>query len=82
MATTSKEINLDQLTQELGGIGLIADFNDPNNKIILPADGQTLPEAKLLAAIEAHIALPVVDKRKEILEKLGLTENEISILLS
>ena len=37
MAITSKEINLTQLSKELGGTGLIADFNDSKKKLILPA---------------------------------------------
>lgn len=56
MAITSKEINLWQLDQELGGQGLVADFNDPNNKLIKPADNSTITEEELEAAIEAHIA--------------------------
>lgn len=57
MAITSKEINLWQLDQELGGQGLVADFNDPNNKLIKPADNSTITEEELEAAIEAHIAV-------------------------
>ena len=38
MAITSKEINLSQLDNELGGQGLIANFEDLDNKIIKPAD--------------------------------------------
>lgn len=57
MAITSKEINLAQLTEELGGKGLIANFNNPEEKLILPADGVDLTEEELNAAIEAHIAI-------------------------
>lgn len=58
MITTNKKINLLQLDQELGGQGLIADFNDSKNKIIKPADNSTVTQAQLEAAIAAHIALP------------------------
>jgi hypothetical protein len=62
MAITSKEINLAQLTEELGGKGLIANFNNLEEKIILPADGVNLTEEELNAAIEAHIAVSEEDK--------------------
>lgn len=58
MAITSKEINLSQLDKELGGEGLVADFNDSENKIIKPADNSTKTEKQLEAAIKAHVALP------------------------
>ena len=62
MAITSKEINLTQLGIELGGKGLIADFNNPEEKLILPADGVDLTEEELNAAIEAHIAVTEEEK--------------------
>ena len=34
MAITSKKINLEQLDAQLGGKGLIADFNDNDKKLI------------------------------------------------
>ena len=58
MATTNKDINLYQLDKELGFQGLVADFNDPENKIIKPSDDSTITETQLKAAIDAHIALP------------------------
>lgn len=57
MAITSKEINLAQLDKELGGQGLVANFNDPDNKIIKPADNSTITETELIAAIDLHIAI-------------------------
>jgi hypothetical protein len=89
MAITSKEINLSQLSQELGDKGLIADFNDPNNKIILPADGVTLTEKKLSDAIAAHVAGPTQAEIIELnrqegiakLKELGFTDEQISALL-
>lgn len=82
MAITSKDINLSQLDQELGGKGLVADFNDDNKKLILPADESDVTEAQLEAGIAAHIALPdpeptVADK----LARVGLTVDEIKAAL-
>ncbi len=90
MATTSKAINLLQLDKELGSKGLNADFNDSKNKIIFAADGSDVTEAQLEAAIAAHIAEPteqeirVLNKQEGIakLKELGLTEEQITALLS
>ena len=90
MAITSKEINLTQLDQELGGQGLIADFNDPDNKIIKAADNADYTEAQIEAAIEAHIAGPTQQEiyalnREQGIEKmreLGFTEDQITALIS
>lgn len=85
MAITSKEINLAQLSQELGGKGLIADFNDPNNKLILPADGVTLTEKQLSDAITAHVAVDEqavkATQKAALLERLGITAEEAQLLL-
>lgn len=89
MAITSKEINLVQLDQELGGQGLCADFNDPNNKIIIPSDNSTVTEAELETAIEAHIAGPTKAEVTQLnreqglakLKELGFTDAQISALL-
>jgi hypothetical protein len=85
MAITSKEINLGQLTNELGGKGLIADFTDPKKKLILPADNVELTEDELNAAIENHVAVDEAkakaNTRQAILDRLGLTADEAAILL-
>lgn len=85
MAITSKEINLGQLTVELGGKGLIGNFNDPKKKIILPADGVELTEDELKDAIAAHVAIDENAernaKRQAILDRLGLTAEEAQLLL-
>lgn len=89
MAITSKEINLIQLDQELGGQGLSADFNDSNNKIIIPADNSTVTEIELEAAIEAHIAGPTQEEIKILnrqqgiikLNELGFSNEQITALL-
>jgi hypothetical protein len=89
MAITSKEINLSQLDQELGGKGLIADFNDPNNKIIKAADGADYTEAQIEAAIAAHIAGPTqqeiyaLSREQGIIkmQELGFTEEQIVALI-
>lgn len=90
MAITSKEINLYQLDQELGGQGLVADFNDPKKKIIKIADNSTITEAELEAAIDAHIAQPTADEIRVLnraeglvkLKELGFTDEQISALLN
>ena len=90
MATTSKEINLYQLDQELGGQGLCVDFNDPKNKIIQPADNSTVTEKELEAAIAIHIARPTEEEIKVLnrqqgiakLKELGFTDDQITALLS
>jgi hypothetical protein len=89
MAITSKEINLSQLDQELGGQGLIADFNDPKKKLILPADNSTITEDELKTAIAAHVAQPdefeVYQLNREQglvkLKELGFTDDQISALI-
>ena len=90
MAITSKKINLTQLDQELGGKGLIADFNDPDNKLIKAADDADYTEAQIEAAIAAHIAGPTQQEiyalnREQGIEKmreLGFTEDQITALIS
>ena len=86
MAITSKEINLAQLDNELGGQGLIANFQDLKKKLIKPADNSTLTEEELEAGIAAHVAIDD-DKVKAtakaaLLDKLGITAEEAALLLS
>jgi hypothetical protein len=85
MAITSKEINLKQLDTELGGQGLVADFNDSVNKIIKPADNSTVTETQLETAIAAHIAIDEAEAkaatRQALLTRLGITEDEAQLLL-
>jgi hypothetical protein len=89
MAITSKEINLDQLDQELGGQGLNGDFNDPKKKLIVPADNSTVTDDELKAAIVAHVAGPDQRQITELnrqqglakLKELGFTDDQISALL-
>ena len=86
MAITSKEINLAQLDNELGGQGLIANFQDLKKKLIKPADNSTLTEEELEAGIAAHVAIDE-DKVKAtakaaLLDKLGITAEEAALLLS
>jgi len=90
MAITSKEINLLQLDQELGGQGLCADFNDPKKKLIVPADNSTVTEDELKAAIAAHVAQPTDAQITQLnreqglakLKELGFTDDQISALLN
>jgi hypothetical protein len=89
MATTSKEINLEQLDQELGGHGLCADFNDFKKKIIIPAENSIITEDELKAAITAHVAQPTKDQIIQLnreqglakLKELGFSDEQISALL-
>jgi hypothetical protein len=90
MAITSKAINLAQLDYELGNQGLCADFNDPQKKIIVPADDSTVTEDELKEAIASHVAGPTNDEviylnRQEGLAKLkelGFTDDQITALFS
>jgi hypothetical protein len=85
MAITSKEINLAQLDKELGGKGLIGDFNDQKNKVILPSEHSNVTEQELNAAIALHIAVDTKAKaqaeKSALLARLGLTEDELKIIL-
>ena len=90
MATTSKEINLTQLDQELGGQGLCADFNDPKKKLIVPADNSTITEDELKATIAVHVAQPDELQVRQLnreqglakLKELGFTDDQKSALLN
>ena len=85
MAITSKEINLLQLSKELGNKGLIADFNDSKKKLILPANGVELTDDELESAINAHIAVDEIKAkataRQTIADRLGLSADELQVLL-
>ena len=89
MAITSKEINLFQLDQELGGQGLCGDFNDPKKKVIVPAENSTVTEDELKDAIAAHVAGPTQDQIIKLnreqglakLKELGFTDDQIAALL-
>ena len=82
MAITSKEINLAQLDKELGSKGLNGDFNNPAQKLILPAENSDVTEEQLEAAIDAHIALqepePTIDEK---LASVGLSIEELKAAL-
>ena len=86
MAITSKKINLEQLDAQLGGKGLIADFNDNDKKLILASENSDVTEAELEAAIAAHIAIDDNAVREAdkaaLLAKLGITADEAKLLLS
>ncbi len=89
MTITSKEINLLQLDQELGGQGLCANFNDPKKKVIVPAENSTVTEDELKDAIAAHVAGPTQDQIIKLnreqglvkLKELGFTDDQIAALL-
>jgi hypothetical protein len=82
MAITSKEINLSQLDQELGKHGLVADFNDPANKVILPASNSPITEKELKDAIAAHVAIPEPEPTvEEKLASVGLSIDDLKAAL-
>jgi len=81
MAITSKEINLKQLDEELGGQGLIADFNNPAKKVISIAEHSTVTEAELEAAIDAHIAQSNEPSIADKLASVGLSIEELKAAL-
>jgi hypothetical protein len=82
MAITSKEINLSQLSKELGDKGLIGDFNDPKKKLILPAQGVELTEDELKNAIDVHVAKPVPELTvEEKLSSVGLSLHDLKTAL-
>jgi len=86
MAITNKEINLAQLSKELGNKGLIGDFNDTKKKLILAADGVELTDKELDDAIASHVAVNEAEARENakaaLLNKLGITAEEAALLLS
>ena len=85
MAITSKNINLEQLSTELGNKGLIADFNDSKKKLILAAEGVQLTEKELEDAIAAHVAVDYeairAAEKSALLARLGITAEEVKLLL-
>jgi hypothetical protein len=89
MAITSKDINLYQLDQELGGQGLCGDFNDSKKKVIVVSDNSTVTEAELETAIKAHVAEPTTEQITKLnreqglakLKELGFTDDQIAALL-
>jgi hypothetical protein len=89
MAITSKEINIEQLDQELGQQGLCFDFNDSKKKVIVPAENSTVTEDELKDAIAAHVAGPTQDQIIKLnreqglakLKELGFTDDQIAALL-
>jgi hypothetical protein len=81
MAVTNKEINLGQLDQELGGKGLIADFNDDKKKLILPSENSDVTETQLEAAIAAHVAQSTEPTIEHKLASVGVTITDLKTAL-
>jgi hypothetical protein len=89
MATTSKKINIVQLDKELGGHGLIANFNDDKKKIIEAAENSPITDEQIKTAIASHVAEPTDEEvyylnREQGLAKLkelGFTEEQIKALI-
>ena len=90
MAITSKKINPSQLDQELGGHGLVFDFNDEKNKIVKAADNSPITEEQIESAIAAHVAQPseqevkMLNRKQGIakMKELGFTDEQINALIS
>ena len=82
MAITSKTINLLQLDNELGNKGLIADFNDETNKLILPAENSDVTEEQLEAAIDNHNAVFTEPTITQKLASVGLSIEELKEALT
>ena len=81
MAITNKEINLFQLDQELGGKGLIADFNDPSKKLILPSENSDVTDTQLEAAIADHVAVFAQPSVEDKLATVGLSLDDLKAAL-
>lgn len=89
MAITSKKINLTQLDKELGGHGLVADFNDEKKKVILPADESPITDDEISEAIKNHVAEPTeaeihyLNREQGLskLKELGFTDEQIKALI-
>lgn len=85
MAITGKEINLAQLSEELGNKALTMTYEDESQKTIMPADGVELSEKDLQAAIAVHVArddnAARLAARQDLLSRLGITEEEAKLLL-
>jgi hypothetical protein len=89
MATTSKKINLSQLDKELGGHGLIADFNDEKKKIIEAAENSPITDDEIKAAIANHVAEPTYAEITQLnreqglakMKELGFTDEQIKALI-
>jgi len=82
MTITSKKINLEQLDKELGGHGLIADFNDPSKIVINTADDSPVTEEELKAAINNHVAIFTVLTIEDKLASVGLSLEELKAALT
>ena len=82
MATTSKEINLAQLDNELGSKGLIANFEDKSKKIIMASENSDVTQAQVEAAIAAHTPKPVIEPTvAEKLASVGITIDDLKAAL-
>ena len=89
MIITNKKINIGQLNQELGGYGLAFNDNNPDELIIMAAEGSPITDKELQEAINKHIAQPSSKEIKALnreqglakLKELGFTDDEISALI-
>lgn len=78
---TNKKINLSQLDQELGGLGLSINDNDVDNKIITTSDLSTVTQDQLEAAVDNHVAVEHVITIEEKLASVGLSVDDLKAAL-
>jgi hypothetical protein len=86
MIKVNKAINLEQLDKELNGLGLLSSLDEAGNIIEIGlADYNTATENQLEIAIENHVAIDTkaikATARQAILDRLGLTAEELALLL-
>lgn len=94
MAILSVEVDLKKLDQALGGKGLVADFNDPKKKIVLPAEGSDVTDEQITQMAIAQEEEVIADRKAielkvkndaiakaALLDRLGITADEAALLL-
>ena len=94
MAILSVEVDLVMLDQALGGKGLVADFNNPQNKIVLPADGSDVTDEQIITmakSLEAKVIENIKAAKDKVenntaakaalLKRLGITADEAQLIL-
>jgi len=85
MIKVNKKINLSQLDKELNGLGLVSNVIDDEIVEVGLADNNTATEKELGDAIKAHKAIDEKAiqeaKRQAILDRIGLTADELKTIL-
>jgi hypothetical protein len=86
MIKVNKKINLAQLDKELNGKGLNGVMNENGEIIEISfAENNDATESQLKKALDAHVAIDEVkakqEARKAILDRIGLTDDELKTIL-